>query len=98
MFTDVSLRNDLNGKFAEYVNDCETDLGLTFSVMVLQVTTTLTAIVVVVVSVVVILLEQLIPPPSLVVCDILPVTVTLIVISFVSKGFPYKDQIEELVY
>jgi len=63
MFTDVSLRNDLNGKFAEYVNDCETDLGLTFSVMVLQVTTTLTAIVVVVVSVVVILLEQLIPPP-----------------------------------
>ena len=38
MFTDVNLSNDLNGKFAEYVKSHGTDLGLTFSIMVLQVT------------------------------------------------------------
>jgi len=37
MFTDVNLSNDLNGKFAEYVKSDGTDLGLTFSIMVLQV-------------------------------------------------------------
>ena len=40
MFTDVNLSNDLNGKFAEYVKSDGTDLGLTFSIMVLQVSLT----------------------------------------------------------
>jgi len=37
MFTDVNLSNDLNVKFAEYVKNKGTVLGLTFSIMVLQV-------------------------------------------------------------
>ena len=37
MFTDVSLSNDLNVKFSNYLKKKETDLGLTFSIMVLQV-------------------------------------------------------------
>jgi len=37
MFTDVNLSNDLNVKFAEYIKNKQTDLGLTFSIMVLQV-------------------------------------------------------------
>ena len=38
MFTDVNLSNDLNVKFADYVKTSGADLGLTFSIMVLQVT------------------------------------------------------------
>ena len=48
MFTDVNLSNDLNVKFAEYVKGSDTELGLTFSIMVLQVTTSLDELVVVV--------------------------------------------------
>lgn len=50
MFTDVNLSNDLNVKFAEYVKGSDTELGLTFSIMVLQVTTSLDELVVVVVN------------------------------------------------
>jgi len=37
MFTDVNLSSDLNSKFADFVRNDGTDLGLTFSIMVLQV-------------------------------------------------------------
>ena len=39
MFTDMNLSNGLNVKFAEYLQNNATDLGLSFSIMVLQVST-----------------------------------------------------------
>jgi hypothetical protein len=38
MFTDVSLSNDLNAKFTGVLKEESVDLGITFFIMVLQVT------------------------------------------------------------
>ena len=43
MFTDMNLSNGLNVKFAEYLQNNATDLGLSFSIMVLQVSTVINA-------------------------------------------------------
>ena len=55
MFTDVNLSNDLNVKFAEFVKNSGTDLGLSFSIMVLQVSH-LTLVIIIVIVVLLLLL------------------------------------------